>query len=359
MKKKKGKKIVLIVLGIFLLALVIALLLQAGWGGSYKDRDGKYAHVTKNTSFQHICNHPLWNGNGQNLYSVWGNTSVGKLTGFMSLKALCHWCGWNADSAVEGTNYLIDCANEGTCEIWNIYSDEQIRQDPHLAAAQAVYYQGDPDKPVAIVAAGGGYTSVASFVEAYPYAEMLNKAGYPVVVLKYRVGEDLIPAEDVKSAITPKISEAAKDMLSLIRICREKGLKLDGYSLWGSSAGGGLITSFAFEFEGASYEELGIPRPAALMLIYTHAKYIDKFEFTKNDPPLFTIVGVGDAYGGDEVMDRVVPKMQAAGMDVVYHKYQKYPHGSGLGKGTDAEGWIDEAISFWESHMSKGNEESK
>ena len=40
MKKKKGKKIVLIVLGIFLLALVIALLLQAGWGGSYKDRDG-------------------------------------------------------------------------------------------------------------------------------------------------------------------------------------------------------------------------------------------------------------------------------------------------------------------------------
>ena len=79
----------------------------------------------------------------------------------------------------------------------------------------------------------------------------------------------------------------------------------------------------------------------------------------KNDPPVFTIVGVGDAYGGDEVMDRVVPRMKNAGMNVIYHKYQNYPHGSGLGKRTDAEGWIDEAITFWESQMSKGNEESR
>ncbi len=40
-------------------------------------------------------------------------------------------------------------------------------------------------------------------------------------------------------------------------------------------------------------------------------------------------------------------------------KNQKYPHGTGLGKGTDAEGRIDEAIAFRENHMSNGNEESK
>lgn len=356
---KKGKKAVLIILSVVLLLLVTAVLLQMGRGGSYTDRDGKYVHVTKHSSFRHICRHPLWQGNGQNLYSVWGNSTVGRLTGFMSVKALCYWCGWSADSAVDGINYLIDRANDGAYEIWNIYPDERIADDPHLAAAQTVFYPGDPDKPVAIVAAGGGYTSVASLVEAYPYAAVLNRAGYPVAVLKYRVGEDLIPAEDVAGAITPKISEAAKDMLALIRLCQQKGLDLDDYSLWGSSAGGGLITAFAFEHEGPGYAALGIPRPAALMLIYTHAKYIDKFAFTENDPPVFTIVGVGDAYGGDEVMDRVVPKMREAGMDVVYHKYLHYPHGTGLGQGTDGEGWIDEAIAFWESHQHRVNEDER
>ncbi len=354
---------VLIIPGAVLLALAIALLTQMGTGGSYTGKDGRYVHVTRNTSFHHIYNHPLWDGNGKNLYSIWGNQKISGYLGFMSVKSLCHWCGWNADSAVDGMNCLIDAANENRVEIWNVYPEDVIAADPHFASVQAVYYHGKPGMPVAIVAAGGGYQNVASLEEGFPYAAVLNRAGYPVFVLKYRVADDLVPAADVENAINPRVSEASKDLQALIRLIhsrsQELGLSLDSYSLWGSSAGGGLISAFAFDFEGPDFEELALPRPAALFLIYTHAKYIDQFQFTSDDLPVFTIVGVGDKFGGDEVMDRVAPRMQEAGMDVVYHKYRNYPHGSGLGKGTDAEGWISEAIAFWESHMGKRNEESK
>lgn len=354
---KKRKIITLSVIGGFLLVILIAVLIQTGTGGSYTDRDGQYRHLTTAASFNHIYKHPLWEGSGKNLYSPWSDDTVRDLTGFMSVRALCHWCGWDAEAAVDGMNYLIDCANAGKLQIMNIYSDEEIASHPEYAKAQAVFYQGCPDMPVAIVAAGGGYTQVCSMFEGFPYAEELNRAGYNVFVLKYRVGNDIVIGEDVAEAINPMVSEASKDMQALIRLISRSegdlGIRLDGYSLWGSSAGGGLITAFAFGYEGKDYEALGIPEPAALILVYTHAAYINQFEFSESDPPVYTIVGVGDAYGGDRIMDTVVPKMESAGMTVLYHKFGNYPHGSGLGVGTDAEGWIDEAMAFWEEHRNE------
>lgn len=335
-----------------LLILLAAVLFQAGTGGSYTDEDGQYKHLTTKTSFHHIYQHPLWDDSGENLYSPWADDRVRDLTGFMSVRALCHWCGWDAEAAVDGMNYLIDAANAGTLQILNVYSDDEITAHPEYAKAQAVFYRGEPDMPVAIVAAGGGYTQVCSMFEGFPYAEELNRAGYNVFVLKYRVGSDIVIGDDVIDEIDPTVSEASKDLQALIRLIDRNedvlGVCLDGYSLWGSSAGGGLISAFAFEYEGKSYEEIGIPKPAALTLVYTHAAYIEQFSFTENDPPVFTIVGAGDAYGGDQIMDAVVPGMEEAGMTVLYHKYDNYPHGSGLGKGTDGEGWIYEAMAFWE-----------
>lgn len=36
------------------------------------------------------------------------------------------------------------------------------------------------------------------------------------------------------------------------------------------------------------------------------------------------------------------------------HAYQGLPHGFGLGTGTVAEGWIDDAVRFWEAQMPQG-----
>jgi hypothetical protein len=45
--------------------------------------------------------------------------------------------------------------------------------------------------------------------------------------------------------------------------------------------------------------------------------------------------------------------MRNAGIEVEYRKYKNAGHGFGLGVGTDAEGWIEYAIQFWEKHISK------
>ena len=352
---KKRTKVLLSIVGGLILLLLIAVLLQTGTGGRYQNADGTYRHLTTKTSFGHIYNHPLWEGNGKNLYSPWSNEAIADLTGFMSVKALCRWCGWDAEAAIACMNDLIDTANSGELSVVNVYSDEQIAEHPAYAKAQAVFYRGEPNKPVAVVAAGGGYTQVCSMFEGFPYAKILHEKGYNVFVLKYRVGSDLVPSTDVQSAVNPTVSEAGKDMITLLQRIHDRkdvfGVTLDGYSLWGSSAGGGLITSFAFAAEGPSFEELALPRPAALILVYTHAEYINRFSFASDDPPVFTIVGEGDAYDGDYYMDSVTERMREAGMNLVYHKYANYPHGAGLGNGTDAEGWITEAIRFWEEQQ--------
>jgi len=46
--------------------------------------------------------------------------------------------------------------------------------------------------------------------------------------------------------------------------------------------------------------------------------------------------------------ERRIAALRRAGTEVEYHKYKNLGHGFGLGTGTSAEGWIDDAIRFWE-----------
>ena len=43
--------------------------------------------------------------------------------------------------------------------------------------------------------------------------------------------------------------------------------------------------------------------------------------------------------------------MKALGIETEFHKYSGLGHGFGLGNGTVAEGWIDDAVAFWEKQM--------
>ena len=42
-----------------------------------------------------------------------------------------------------------------------------------------------------------------------------------------------------------------------------------------------------------------------------------------------------------------------AGVKVEYRRYEKAGHGFGTGAGTDAEGWMDHALDFWERNMTQ------
>jgi acetyl esterase/lipase len=49
-----------------------------------------------------------------------------------------------------------------------------------------------------------------------------------------------------------------------------------------------------------------------------------------------------------------VNNLKAAGIDTEFYVYPNLGHGFGLGIGTTAEGWFENAVKFWEKHMSQG-----
>ena len=43
--------------------------------------------------------------------------------------------------------------------------------------------------------------------------------------------------------------------------------------------------------------------------------------------------------------------LESYGIPTEFHAYEGLPHGFGLGTGTVAEGWIYDAVNFWEEQF--------
>lgn len=216
--------------------------------------------------------------------------------------------------------------------------------------------------PVAIICSGGGYRRVCSFVEGHPYAKRLNKLGYHAFVVYYRVREKAVfpnPQDDLARAVR-EIHDHEE----------EWNLDLNGYSVWGSSAGGHLAASFGTDSMG--YAKYDLPKPGALILVYpvvtmgekTHASsrnyligpyaaqdYIDltsiEKQITENYPPTF--LWWGDQ---DKTVDPVNSRMLQSQLEkykipCLCQEYQNVGHGVGVTKGLSCEGWFEDAVAFW------------
>jgi acetyl esterase/lipase len=86
-----------------------------------------------------------------------------------------------------------------------------------------------------------------------------------------------------------------------------------------------------------------LPKPSAVVLAYTgHA------DVSSDEPPTFVVVGEHDGIAPPSAMERRVAALRHAGTVVEYHKYPNLGHGFGLGTGTSAAGWIDDALRFWD-----------
>ncbi len=79
--------------------------------------------------------------------------------------------------------------------------------------------------------------------------------------------------------------------------------------------------------------------------------YTGHSDYSPDDPPTFVIVGDRDGIAPADVMENRVRKMRAAGIDTAISVIRNVGHGFGLGVGTGAQGWIYEAIQFWEKHV--------
>lgn len=217
--------------------------------------------------------------------------------------------------------------------------------------------------PVAVICPGGGYRRVCSFLEGYPYAKALNRRGYHAVVVYYRVKELAkypAPQEDLARAIR-EIQAHAK----------EWNIDMEGYSLWGSSAGGHLAAGFGTEAMG--YAQYDVPKPGTMVLIYPVVTMGEKAhegsrnfllgqnpseelvrltsveqQVTEKYPPTFLWWGGSDSCVDPDNSRMLKNALEEAGVPCQCIEFPGVEHGVGLGKGLPCEGWFDQAVTFWE-----------
>ena len=119
----------------------------------------------------------------------------------------------------------------------------------------------------------------------------------------------------------------------------------DSYSLWGGSAGA-RMAAWLGSYGPADFGGAELHQPGAVIMQYTvHSDY------TEYDPPTFVCVGENDGIANWRTMEQRLNRMAKLGIDTEFHHYPGLSHGFGIGTDTVADGWVEEAIAFWEKQM--------
>ena len=118
----------------------------------------------------------------------------------------------------------------------------------------------------------------------------------------------------------------------------------EGYSVWGGSAGARLSSEACYGEAGISRKD--IIHPATAVIAYTTFMGDPNFEST--DAPAYMIVGTNDWIVDYRIMTERAEVMRAAGIPVKCVVLPGVEHGFGTGVGMEAEGWMDDAVAFWE-----------
>ncbi len=147
----------------------------------------------------------------------------------------------------------------------------------------------------------------------------------------------------------PGAQTACEDLARAIAFLHEHAdeLQIDmtDYSLWGGSAGA-RMAAWLGSYGTEGFGEAAWPRPAAVI-----ANYAGLSEVPGTEPPTYSAVGTSDGIASYRTVERRINTIRANGTDAELEVFDGLPHGFGLGIGTTAEGWVNNAAVFWERNM--------
>ena len=286
---------------------------------------------------------------------------------------LRRFVGPTVDDAVAGLNLVIDNYNRGLQVTYPLYTAEEIAADPTRASAELYYFPAkQPGARYALVLSGNMMERTARVKEGCSAVAQLHDMGYAAFILNYRVGREL------------KDNANYQDLVRAVQYITAHAGELqvdpEDYALMGFSSGGQLCGMFGTDRMG--YKNYGLPKPGALLLAYPILNYV------YGKPILFYLydgarpgdhLAPGDYYYNIEIpaeatadfpatfhwygrndssLNGMFPQWQSQALDEALERfgvphqlviYDKAPHGSGNGAGTDAAGWLYDAVSFWEA----------
>lgn len=235
---------------------------------------------------------------------------------------------------LSGVNRLISDAARGLPVFYSFYEDEPLKAQTGL-----FFFRGKAGAPFALICPGGGFRYVGSLHEGFPLAEILSRHGFNAFVLQYRPGGENVACADMAQALSWIFAHAS-----------DLDIGVNGYSVWGGSAGARM----AADLGSYGAERLGgadVPKPSAVIMAYTGHDWM-----TREDPPTFSVVSMDDHIADSRVMQARTKALKEAGIDAEILLFRHAGHGFGTGHGTDAEGWVEEAIRFWERQLAKSHD---
>jgi acetyl esterase/lipase len=295
----------------------------------------RYTQLTPGSTIGDILDHPAFAGFSRQILP-WDDRAYDTSMRLNDIGALLPYHS-NVDpfTVVGALNYVIATAEGGQDIFYDIYTEAQKREQPAKQNTGLFFFRGRPGAPFAVIAPGGGFSYVGSVHEGFPYAEQISKQGYNAFVVKYRAGYGgRVATEDLAAAVS-----------FIFRNAEALGVSVQDYSLWGSSAGARMAASVGSHgvaaFGGDEH-----PKPSAVVMAYTAHS-----DSASVEPPTFVIVGERDGIAPPSVMERRVATLQKAGTPVQFHTIKGLGHGFGPGTGTNADGWIAQAVRFWEQSM--------
>ena len=290
---------------------------------------------TSDTKITAVMDDPVFGDYGRLIFPANGSYYSGDTLGQLRLTYYSHI---DPDATVEIANYFHDRAQNGETIFYDIYTSEEKAADPAKEDTGLFFFKGEPGAKFAICNAGGAFAYVGAMHDSFPHALELSKQGYNAFALIYRPGAQTA-CEDLARAIT-FIFEHAEEL----------EVDTDCYSLWGGSAGA-RMAAWLGTYGPAAFGGGDLPRPGTVVMQYTGLG-----EYSPDDPPTYACVGDSDGIANWRTMQRRLEAMSACGIGTEFHVYQGLGHGFGLGTDTAAEGWINDAITFWEDHMNERKE---
>lgn len=292
--------------------------------------EGNMNKWNENTGIQEVMSYPAFGDWGRLIFPVNEGYYSGSTLGSLRLT---WYSNIQPSKTVEIANWMREKADVGETIFYDIYTEQEKTADPAKKNTGLFFFKGSPGAKFAICNAGGGFAYVGAMHDSLPHALELSKMGYNAFALIYRPGAQTA-CEDLARAIA-FIHEHAEEL----------EVDVTDYSLWGGSAGA-RMAAWLGSYGTEAFGEKDYPRPGAVIMQYTGLSKV-----YGNEPPTYNCVGTNDGIANYRTMERRIAVIQANGTDAMIEVFPGLSHGFGLGTGTVAEGWIHNAVSFWERNM--------
>lgn len=241
------------------------------------------------TKVKDVINDPAFEDYGRLIFPV--DMSIDNDLELQDVEEILPWYSEvNPERTVEIVNYMKNQAESGNQIFYDIYSDEEKNADPEKADTGLFFFRGN--------------------LGAQTACEDLNRA----IAFLHEHADEL-------------------------------QIDMEGYSLWGGSAGA-RMAAWLGSYGTAYFGEQEYPKPGAVIMQYTGLS-----ETTGQEPPTYECVGTSDRIAYYRSVELYIDRIKTAGTDAEIQVFNGLSHGFGLGDGTVAEGWIDNAVRFWEMQV--------